>query len=82
VITDGWLQFVVDTYDRSRREINVQVKLARDWTDPTGAAHHAGDIVEVDTVTLAELEQTGVVTPNWAGPTKVDGWAGPTGAAS
>jgi len=63
----------------------VQVKLARDWTDPTGASHRAGDIVEVDTVTLAELEQTGVVTPNWAGPTggttaKPDSWAGPTGA--
>ena len=61
----------------------MQVKLARDWTDPTGASHHAGDIVEVDTVTLAELEQTGVVTPNWAGPTdtpaKPDAWAGPTG---
>jgi hypothetical protein len=63
---------------------NVQVKLARDWNDPTGASHHAGDLVEVDTVTLAELEQTGVVAPGWAGPTggtgKPDGWAGPTGA--
>lgn len=60
----------------------MQVKLARDWTDATGAAHHAGDLVEVDTVTLAELEATGVVTgatPEWAGPTTSPNWAGPTG---
>jgi hypothetical protein len=57
----------------------VQVKLARDWTDPTGAAHAAGDIVEVDTVALAELEATGVVaTTEWAGPTGNKDWAGPT----
>jgi hypothetical protein len=39
----------------------VQVKLARDWTDATGAEHTSGDLVEVDSVTLAELEATGVV---------------------
>jgi hypothetical protein len=55
----------------------VQVKLARDWTDGTGTAHAAGDIVEVDTVTLAELEETGVVNPGWAGPT--GGGKDPTG---
>jgi len=58
----------------------VQVKLARDWTDGTGATHAAGDIVEVDTVTLAKLEETGVVNPAWAGPTGGEkDWAGPTG---
>ena len=62
----------------------MQVKLARDWTDATGAAHAAGDIVEVDTVTLAELEATGVVadSKDWAGPTGGKDWAGPTGSGS
>jgi hypothetical protein len=41
----------------------VQVRLARDWTDTTGNEHAAGDLVEVDTITLAELEATGVVVP-------------------
>ena len=41
----------------------MQVKLARDWTDGTGAEHAAGDLVEIDTITLAELEATGVVLP-------------------
>jgi hypothetical protein len=41
----------------------VQVRLARDWTDTTGNDHAAGDLVEVDTITLAELEATGVVLP-------------------
>ena len=39
----------------------MQVHLAKDWTDPTGTDHTAGDTVEVDAVTLAELEATGVV---------------------
>jgi hypothetical protein len=66
----------------------VYVRLARDWTDTTGAGHTAGDMVDVDAVTLAELEESGVVTPEgegmyesteWAGPTGDDGdWAGPT----
>ncbi len=61
----------------------VYVRLARDWTDSTGAPHHAGDMVDVDAVTLAELEATGVVAPNggdWVGPTGGSGdWVGPTG---
>jgi hypothetical protein len=65
----------------------VHVQLARDWTDGTGTAHSAGDMVDVDAVTLAELEAAGVVKPvtekpaGWAGPTGTtgtDGWAGPT----
>jgi hypothetical protein len=39
----------------------VYVRLARDWTDGGGAAHDAGDMVDVDAVTLAELEADGVV---------------------
>jgi hypothetical protein len=66
----------------------VYVRLARDWTDATGAAHAAGDMVDVDAVTLAELEATGVVTPSGNGASgggeavgKGAGaqWAGPTG---
>ncbi len=66
-------------------EYMVYVRLARDWTDGTGASHHAGDMVDVDAVTLAELEATGVVTPSgeWVGPTGGTGgdWVGPTGGA-
>jgi len=63
----------------------VHVRLARNWTDLGGSAHHAGELVDVDAVTLAALEASGVVTPAdeatmaWAGPTgEGDGWAGPT----
>ena len=54
----------------------VHVRLARNWTDTGGSAHHAGELVDVDAVTLAALEQSGVVrapdldaTVAWAGPT-------------
>jgi hypothetical protein len=72
----------------------VYVRLARDWTDATGAAHHSGEMVDVDAVTLAELEATGVVAaaadkgtdwvgptsdPDWVGPTSDPSWVGPTG---
>ncbi len=65
--------------------VNVLVRLERDWTDPTGAAHAAGDLVEVDAVTLAELTATGVVVEAKAGSggggsAGADAqWAGPTG---
>jgi len=39
----------------------VYVRLARDWTDHGGAMHGAGDLVDVDAVTLAELEADGTV---------------------
>ena len=61
----------------------VYVQLAREWTDGTGAAHGAGDMIDVDAVTLAELEATGVI----AGPdtalggkpvTVAAAWVGPT----
>jgi hypothetical protein len=39
----------------------VCVRLARGWIDDGGAAHTTGDMVDVDAVTLAELEADGVV---------------------
>ena len=39
----------------------VYVLLARGWTDSVGAAHAAGDLVNVDAVKLAQLEAGGVV---------------------
>jgi hypothetical protein len=47
----------------------VYVRLAQGWTDGGGAAHAPGDMVDVDAVTLAELEEDGVV----ATTDKVDG---------
>lgn len=72
----------------------VAVRLARGWIGYGGAVHRAGDLVDVDAVTLAKLEASGVVTPSegagtqqWAGPTgeeptdneRTVAWAGPTG---
>lgn len=37
------------------------MRLTGDWTGPDRARHHAGELVEVDNVTLAELEAQGVV---------------------
>jgi hypothetical protein len=31
------------------------------WADPSGTVHGAGEFVDVDVVTLAELEEQGVV---------------------
>lgn len=65
----------------------VAVRLARGWIGYGGLVHRAGDLVDVDAITLARLEASGVVTPSestdgWAGPTGDDDdteWAGPTG---
>ena len=61
----------------------VHVRLAKDWTDGSGSAHEAGDMVDVDAGTLAELEASGVVAA-WPGPTggEGDAWPGPTGGGS
>jgi hypothetical protein len=44
----------------------MQVRLAQTWTDAGGAAHRAGELVDVDAITLAKLEAAGVVTPTEA----------------
>jgi hypothetical protein len=65
----------------------VYVRLAAAWTDPAGGVHGAGDLVDIDIVTLAELEEQGVVDngepggPDWVGPGVEDddtaSWVGP-----
>jgi hypothetical protein len=64
----------------------VYVRLAAAWTDPSGGVHGAGDLVDIDIVTLAELEEQGVVDngepggPDWVGPGVEDedtSWVGP-----
>ena len=44
------------------------VRLAVSWTDPFGIAHDAGEVVDIDAVTLAELEEQGVVDNLDGGP--------------
>jgi hypothetical protein len=39
----------------------VYVRLATAWTDADGVAHGAGDVIDIDAVTLAELEEQGLV---------------------
>lgn len=39
----------------------MYVRLAMPWADPSGTVHGAGEFVDVDVVTLAELEEQGVV---------------------
>jgi hypothetical protein len=56
----------------------VYVRLAAAWADPSGAVHGAGEFVDVDVVTLAELEEQGVVEnageeleqPEFVGPSE------------
>ena len=51
----------------------AEVRLDKEWTDPAGVTHAAGDTVDVDEQTLAELREAGVV-----GDVTDAGWAGPT----
>jgi hypothetical protein len=39
----------------------VYVRLAGDWADQGGAVHAAGEFVDIDAITLAKLEEQGVV---------------------
>lgn len=39
----------------------MYVRLAVAWTDPAGVSHAAGDVIDIDAITLAELEEGGVV---------------------
>ena len=41
----------------------VAVRLARGWVGYGGSVHRAGELVDVDAITLAKLEACGVVTP-------------------
>jgi hypothetical protein len=63
------------------------VRLAVAWIDPFGRPFSAGDVVDIDAITLAELEEQGVVEnmtdpkQAYVGPTggEEDGYVGPTG---
>lgn len=66
----------------------VYVRLDQDWTDAEGDQHSAGDMVDVDAATLAQLQADGVVVDpaggGWVGPsggagTTGGGWVGPSG---
>lgn len=69
----------------------VYVRLDQDWTDAEGDQHSAGDMVDVDAATLAQLQADGVVGEpvdpaggGWVGPsggagTTGGGWVGPSG---
>lgn len=63
----------------------VDVQLVKDWTDETGVGHSAGETVDVDAATVAELQAKGIVVsekPGWVGATDgKDGtdWVGATG---
>jgi hypothetical protein len=53
----------------------VAVRLARGWVGYGGMVHRPGELVDVDAVTLARLEASGVVTPSES----VDPWAAQPG---
>jgi hypothetical protein len=56
------------------------VRLALAWTDPFGIAHGVGELVDIDAVTLAELEEQGVVenmTETPKPPVESNKWVGP-----
>ena len=55
------------------------MRLAVSWTDPAGVSHAAGEIVDIDAITLAQLEEGGVVDDikEPEGTTTEDGWIGP-----
>ncbi|GIG60714.1 hypothetical protein Lfu02_50860 [Longispora fulva] len=58
----------------------AQVTLTKDWTDPKGQVHHAGEVLAVDDLTAGQLAAQGVC--DWVGPSakdpKTDGWVGPS----
>lgn len=76
----------------------VYVRLENNWTDREGATHSAGEMVDVDASTLAQLQANGMVADpgegedpdSWVSPTDGDGggdedpdsWVSPTGGGS
>ena len=52
----------------------VHVKLDKAWTDGAGTTHSAGESVDVDAATLADLQEKGIVSDakKWAGPTAAE----------
>ncbi|MFC7548400.1 hypothetical protein [Plantactinospora sp. GCM10030261] len=50
----------------------MYVRLASAWTDRSGAVYAAGDMVDIDAVTLAELEEQGVVEEVKSGDGKTE----------
>ena len=55
------------------------VRLALAWTDPSGVPHGPGEMVDIDAVTLAVLEEQGVVHDMTEDPKNP--YTGPTGPA-
>ena len=56
----------------------VDVRLQESWTDRDGNRHPAGETVDVDAATLAELQARGVAADPDGGDGS-DSWPGPTG---
>lgn len=58
----------------------VLVQLVQGWTDGAGVNHAAGEMVDVDAVTLAQLQAEGIVGEAGGGTGGGDGkeWVGPT----
>lgn len=50
----------------------MYVRLVQDWIDLAGNPHRAGDAVDVDNVTLAELEAGGYVSTDEQTSTRAD----------
>ena len=68
----------------------MYVRLAAPWVDAAGMPHRRGEVVDIDAITLAQLEEAGIVTDpskdqaDWIGPTDEGtktteaSWIGPT----
>lgn len=62
----------------------VYVRLDSEWTDGQGVHHSAGEMVDVDAATLANLQAKGIVGEELSGGGKdggsgatTQGWIGP-----
>ena len=58
----------------------VYVRLEKEWTDGEGLGHSAGEMVDVDAATLADLQAKGIVGEKGeSGGGASTEWLGPTG---